>query len=184
MKYRLLQILKETPETILSHNFWKIFPECKLMEEFQDIYTKDKATTKKKSSKIMWAIVLMIHPESMYYNIPDKDVQLIVTFIKDKTFSWDDYHSEVYSMKSILLTQAERSLVHWEETMKMRDKSLKTLYRETLKTKDVKLIKAMDDILGNNTKLYKEFNQITDLLKKEEGIEKTTKKDVFLGDEI
>ena len=86
--------------------------------------------------------------------------------------------------KSILLTQAERSLVHWEETMKMRDKSLKTLYRETLKTKDVKLIKAMDDILGNNTKLYKEFNQITDLLKKEEGIEKTTKKDVFLGDEI
>jgi hypothetical protein len=87
-------------------------------------------------------------------------------------------------MKSILLTQAERSLVHWEETMKMRDKSLKTLYRETLKTKDVKLIKAMDDILGNNTKLYKEFNQITDLLKKEEGIEKTTKKDVFLGDEI
>jgi hypothetical protein len=68
--------------------------------------------------------------------------------------------------------------------MKMRDKSLKTLYRETLKTKDVKLIKAMDDILGNNTKLYKEFNQITDLLKKEEGIEKTTKKDVFLGDEI
>lgn len=184
MKYRLTSILKESPEVIINNNFWKIFPELKLMDEFKTIYSKDKATTKKKSSKIMWAIVLLVHPESMYYNIPDKEDQLIKTFIKIDKFNWDDYRDEIFSMKNLILSQAERSMALWEDTMRMRDKSIKSLYQEVLQKKDVKLIGEMDKMLANNSKFFKEYEQIKGILNREDSEEKNKKRDVYLGDEI
>jgi len=177
MKYRIITILTEGPEAMYTQNFWKLFPELKEMDVFKDIYKDDKATTKKKSSTIMWGIVLVVHPESMFYNMPDKKEEIKKEFIKDDKFSWTKYEDALDKFKDICMTQAERSMVVWEDTMKMRDRSLKAMYKDILDQKDVKLIAEMDKLLANNSKFFKEFEQTKMEIVKEDSKRKTGKKE-------
>jgi hypothetical protein len=54
-------------------NFWKANPQLKIPQPFADILSTDKSKTKSKSSQIMWAIALLVDPESKFSNISLKN---------------------------------------------------------------------------------------------------------------
>lgn len=106
-----------------TENFWKINSEYVIV--FEDFYNKDKSKDKEKSSKIMWALYFKLHPDSVFYNLPDKDNVIIERFLKEPKFKWKQYEDIEIEFKNTILTQAERSLYEWDEFMKKRDKYLK-----------------------------------------------------------
>jgi hypothetical protein len=73
----------------------------------------------------MWAIIFCLRRESPMYNLPNKWELSASDIIKDKKFDWDKHENLISAFKQISLTQAERSLLSWEELMAKRDKYLK-----------------------------------------------------------
>ena len=60
------------------------------------------------------------------YNLPNKWELASRDIIKDKDFNWDKVEDIVELFKQSCMSQAERSLLAWEELMKKRDKYLKS----------------------------------------------------------
>jgi len=154
-----------------EHNFWEYNPQYKII--FKDIYSADRSKDKDKTSRLMWGTLLLIHPRSEFYNLPDKDIIIARDFIKDKSFKWPDYQHIVDRMEEAILTQAEKSLVSWDRTLKKRDEFIHdqefTLdnYNE-----EGRLQKGtadqLDKMLANTNKLYQEYFKILKELKNEE----------------
>lgn len=108
-----------------SNNFWEILPEFKIIEVFNSFCKLDASKNKVHSSNIMWAIAFCVRKESPMYNLPDKWTLAARDIIKDAGFKWDDTDGIVNMFKQVSLSQAERSLLAWEELMFKRDKYLK-----------------------------------------------------------
>lgn len=154
-----------------GNNFWEYNPQYKII--FRDIYNKDESKNKDKTSKIMWAIFLLIHPKSEFYNLPDKDVILARDFIKEKGFQWKDYQHLIDRIEETVLTQAEKSLISWDRTLKNRDEFIHsqdfTLDHYNNEGKIVKgTADQLDKMLANTYKLYQEYFKIVKELKNEE----------------
>jgi len=150
-----------------EENFWNVYPQFKIMGLYKDLYKKDPVH----SSKIMWAIAFLCDPSesNIYRNIPeDEKMQVLATdFLEDSKFSWEDYLEEIHQFKQMALSQAERSLVTWNETMAMRDKEVKNLYKMALKSGDLDAIKTLDSILANTAKFYADYEKVAKAYKEE-----------------
>lgn len=103
-----------------GNNFWETFPEYRAMEVFENLYKK------KNSSNIMWALAFCLRKESPMYNLPNKWELSAKDIVKDKSFSWDDHEDIINMFKQTSMSQAERSLLAWEELMIKRDAYLKS----------------------------------------------------------
>jgi ethanolamine utilization cobalamin adenosyltransferase len=152
-------------KALYENNFWDIHPELKIIEEFSKVYTADKSKQKSNSSRTMWAIDFAYNPESRFFNLPDKLDVIAKDFLKDSKFKWEDLDSVIDMYKNIVLSDAERALVSWNEIMTMRDKSLKKLYKEALNVKyigevDTKILKEIDTMLANTAKLFDDYKKI------------------------
>lgn len=106
-----------------SISFWELNPEYILI--FEDFHKKDRSKGKLKSSTVMWAMYLKLHPESSFYNMSNKEEFIKEKFVKDDKFEWDKYEDIEVVFKDSVLTQAEKSLYDWNELMRKRDKYLK-----------------------------------------------------------
>ena len=154
-------------------NFWNANPQYMII--FKDLYTEDKSKNKEKSSTIMWAVFFYIHPRSDFYNLPDKDVILARDFIKDKSFKWESYADVISRAEEAILSQAEKSLVSWDKTLKKRDEFIHS-QEFTLDNynEEGRLVKGtadqLDKMLANTNKLYQEYFKILKELKNEEDI--------------
>lgn len=105
-----------------GNNFWETFPQFRVIDIFNKFYTKEKDKTF--SSNVMWAIIFCIKRDSPMYNLPNK-WELAARDIVKKDIDWDKYEDLVAMFKHSVMTQAERSLLAWEELMFKRDKYLK-----------------------------------------------------------
>jgi len=156
---------------IKKTNFWEYNPNYKLI--FEEFYNMDKSKDKNKSSTILWAFYLILHPRSDFYNLPDKRKLVKDKFIKDRSFKWEN-HSEIESMfRESILTQAERSLYEWNEYMRKRDDYLKKQeYFFDHYSKDGKPIKGtaeqLDKAYSTTPKMYADYEKIQKSLKEEE----------------
>jgi hypothetical protein len=155
-----------------DENYWLLNPVMKTIKVFNELYKKDKSKGKTDSSKIMWAIYYIMNPDSMFFNMPDKFEQIAKSHLKDPKFKWATISKEMELYKTMVLSDAERALVGWGEIMNMRDTSLKDLYKEALKDKDVKSLKDLDTMLSNTPKMFEDYKKI----RKDYEEEKTTKK--------
>lgn len=108
-----------------GNNFWKVCPEFRIMEVFESFHNSDKSKDKTFSSSILWAISFCLRRESLMYNLPDKWELAAKDIVKNKTLNWDDYDHIIDAFKATQMSQAERSLLAWEELMAKRDKYLK-----------------------------------------------------------
>lgn len=173
-----------------SLNFWTEFPEFKTILGFNGIYESDRSKSKKKSSMIAWAIHLAYNPNSKFYNIPDKLELISRDVLKDDGFDWSneaiDNACEMY--KQVVLTQAERSLDSWNQTLMMRDKGLKQWYRDEFEKdideRDMTIIEKLDKQMANTAKFFNEFKKIKLDLKEEQEIKKTKIKSESDGDDF
>lgn len=156
----------------LENSFWKEFPGIQYHSVLNKLYKSDKSRNKAVSSKIMWAIYLLVNPNSNLYNDPNKEETIPKTFLKDSTFKWDKYKDEIYAYKDIALTTAEKALQNWNELMEMRDKSLKEMYKKALEESDAGSLLNLDKMIANTSKLFADYAKV----KKEYEEEKTMKK--------
>ena len=152
-------------KALYENNFWDIHPELKIIEEFSKVYTADKSKQKSNSSRTMWAIDFAYNPESRFFNLPDKLDVIAKDFLKDSKFKWENLEDVINIYKNIVLSDAERALVNWNEIMGMRDKSLKKLYKEALNVQhigevDTKILKEIDTMLANTAKLFDDYKKI------------------------
>ena len=71
-------------------NFWQLHPQLKVPLPFASIYKEDKSKAKSKSSQIMWAIALLVDPDSKFSNIsfPTRKNMIAKDYLKDESFDW------------------------------------------------------------------------------------------------
>lgn len=152
-------------------NFWKMNPQLKIL--FEDFYNSDKSKSKDTSSKIMWGIYLAVHPKSEFYNIPDKYNIISKNVIKDSKFSWAKHQRIIDVVIEQTMTQAEKSLINWNDTLKKRDEFIHS-QEFTLDSynPEGRIVKGtadqLDKMLANTNKLYQEYFKILKELKVEE----------------
>jgi putative NIF3 family GTP cyclohydrolase 1 type 2 len=108
-----------------GNNFWEVLPEFRAIDVFDSFYREDKSKNHEKSSNIMWAIAFCLRKESPMYNLPNRWELAAKDIAGNEKLNWDDYESIIMSFKESYMTQAERSLLAWEELMAKRDKYLK-----------------------------------------------------------
>jgi len=147
----------------IGSNYWKIDPQLKAVEPFASFYKNDKSKGKGNSSLIMWAISLFCDPESRLFRLTDKRKKEIIEKDYYKgLINWGKYEKHIEVYKSLYSTQANRSLVNWEEKLQERDAFLKELpySMETGET--------LDKMLSNTSKLYDLYEKILERLKEEE----------------
>lgn len=159
-----------------ENNYWEVNVELLIIPEFDKAYHKDKSKNKQDSSTILWGIYYAYHPESKYYNLPNKLEILDKNFIKQKDFNWDNYSDIIEIYKSMVLTDSERALVEWGEIMTMRSVAMKKLYKELLDQEiaeiDTKSLKEVDSMLASTPKMFEDYKKI----RKDYEEEKTSKK--------
>jgi hypothetical protein len=108
-----------------GNNFWEVCPEFRIIEEFSTLYNEDKSKNHEYSSNLMWAISFCLKKESPMYNLPNKWELAAKDIVFDYKLKWDKYEDIIMVFKQSQMTQAERSLLAWEELMFKRDKYLK-----------------------------------------------------------
>ena len=155
-----------------DNNYWELNPEVLILEEFNKFYNKDTSKNKQESSKILWAIFYAFHPESKFFNYPNKLEVLAKDFIKDPKFKWEKISNLTEAFKNLVLSDVERALVNWNEIMTMRDTSLKDLYRTAIEQGDTDELVKLDKMLSNTPKMFEDYKKI----KRDYEEEKTTKK--------
>ena len=144
----------------LGLNFWKEYPELTIAPEMDELYKKDKSKDKTKSSTLMWAIHICENPSSKFFNHSDKYTVIADKVLKDKNTDWDKHEKLVESYKNFALTDAQRSLNIWNETIIMRNRSLKEMYKEAIDLKDTDELVKLDKMLANNSKMFEEYKKI------------------------
>lgn len=118
--------------------FWEVCPEFRIMEIFNNLYNSDGSKNHDYSSNIMWAIAFCLRKESLMYNLPNKWELAAKDIVGDHKLKWEKYDDIIMAFKACYMTQAERSLLAWEELMFKRDKYLKEqeYYFDEYKTDD------------------------------------------------
>lgn len=159
-----------------TNNFWEFNPQYKVI--FKDLYNKDKSKNKEKSSTLMWGLLLCIHPKSDFYNLPDKEELIARDILKEPKFDWNKQSDLIKKLQDVSLSQAEKSLVVWDETLKKRDKFIHSQeftldqYIEDPDSGRQRLLKGtadqLDKMLANTVKLYDEYTKILKQLTEEE----------------
>lgn len=155
-----------------DNNFWEVNSDLIILDEFSKLYYKDKSKDKQDSSKILWAIFYAYNPESKFFNYPNKQEVISQSFLKDPKFKWEDYKDLIEAYKNIVLTDAERALINWNEIMTMRDQSIKDLYKKAIEDSDTDELVKIDKMLANTPKMFEDYKKI----KKDYDEEKVTKK--------
>jgi hypothetical protein len=155
-----------------DNNYWDTNVELLILPSFSKLHTKDKSKNKEESSKIMWAMFYAYHPESKFFHYPNKQETIEKSFIKDSKFKWDHYKDIIEDFKNLVLSDAERALLSWNEIMIMRDNSIKELYKKALESCDTDELVKIDKMLANTPKMFEDYKKI----KKDYEEERTTKK--------
>jgi len=140
--------------------YWDTFPEMKIHPTFQHYYTEDKSKKKLKSSNIMWAFHLVCHPKSLMYYDPHKLDNVRGLLPKDMELASQEAELEAY--KQLMLTEAQKALIDWDDMIKKRS--------TYLKSQDYNLDNGKDlDTLHKNTyAIFKDYQKVCEELQTEE----------------
>lgn len=147
-------------KAIHDNNFWDLNSELRLLSGFSKLYSEDKSKGKEQSSKLMWAVHFALHPDSKFYNLPNKFDILAKDFLKDPKFNWTKIQDILNTFKESVLSDAERALTNWGEIMTMRDVSIKDLYKRAIDTADTDELVKLDKMLANTPKLFEDYKKI------------------------
>ena len=83
-----------------------------------------------------------------------------ITFIKEKDFKWEDYEDIVEFYREACLTEAERALTIWNETMRLRNTSLKKMYQAAFEEGDTDELVKLDKMLSLTPKMFDDYKKI------------------------
>lgn len=145
-----------------SFNFWDANPQMKIA--FRKLFEEDKSKQKNESSKIMWAITLLWHPDSKFRSVGEEYRKKLIEDdhlkINDagrgkkgrpKRFDWDQYKEEIDKFKDLCLSKAQRFLVEWETKMEERAEFISMI------PYDAETFEMLDKLLEKTDKIWKQY---------------------------
>jgi hypothetical protein len=99
----------------LSSNFWETNEHLLLIKEFKEFHKRDKSRSKKDSSKIMWAISLLVHPKSKFNELSQEEkIKLISEEYLEESKAWIiEYSLLIDVYKHLVLTKLQRIALDW-----------------------------------------------------------------------
>jgi hypothetical protein len=133
----------------IDADFWEVNPQLKVA--FSGI------AKKRNSSKIMWAMALVFHPDSKFSNTSleyrIKTVQ--EDYLKKVVVDWDDYKEEIEKFQHLTMTKAQRTLYNWEMELEKRAAFLSAIDYDI--STDFTLIEFKEKLLASTEKLWKQL---------------------------
>src|SRR6218665_3022189 len=162
-----------------DENYWILNPIMKTIKVFSDFYNNDKTKNKEKSSKLMWAVALLMDPNDTnpWRNLSEEEKKGLIAedYIGSKTFNWEDpdIKSLMDTYENFCLTLAEKELYRYNQKITQRgDFIAKTTYTMDWFDEDSgKVVKGtadqLDKMMLNTGKIFAEMEMIQDKLVKE-----------------
>lgn len=146
----------------IKNNFWEVNSNFLILGEFKQLYEEDKSKNKEKSSNFMWALSLLLHPDSILYNISSADRRTTISreYLHDSKFDWKKVVKLETAYQRLTLSPAQRQLLLWNRFM-----DEKTEYMNTLNYQQHGEI--IEKLLLTNSKLIDEYEKISERLEKE-----------------
>lgn len=162
-----------------DENYWVLNPIMKTIKKFSVLYEGDKTKNKDKSSRLMWAIALLMDPNDAnpWRNISEDEKKELIAedYLRDKKFNWDDPSIKelVDTYENFCLSLAEKELYRYNQKLTQRgDFIAKTTYTMDFYDEDSgKVIKGtadqLDKMMLNTGKIFAEMEMIHEKLVKE-----------------
>lgn len=154
-------------------NFWELNTQFKIPKVFNDFYTSDKSKNKAHSSKIMWAIALLVdNSEANIFrniSIEDKKIIIVEDFLNEKIedFNWDNYKSIIQKYEELSMSKLERSLYIYEQKLEERDIFIKNT------TYDIENASSLDKIISSTKGIFDLISKLRDEIVKEKSTGET-----------
>ena len=144
-------------------NIWEAEPQLKIPKVFKELYDADTSKNKAHSSKIMWAIALLVDnsESNKFRNLQEEDRKLLITtdFLKDASFNFDDYQEVIDFYIELNLSKLEKELRQQELKLEERAKFINnTPY-------NIENGDKLDKFLMNTGKLYDQIKELKDKIK-------------------
>jgi hypothetical protein len=111
----------------ITADFWEENPWFLLISFFKNFHKNDKSRKKERSSKVMWAIALLVHPKSKFYqsDYGDRKQIIIDDYLSFEDIDWDiKYATHIEEFKKVALTRIQRNATIWSEKFDERMKFL------------------------------------------------------------
>jgi hypothetical protein len=144
------------PDTL----FWEANPSVTTINAF------NKLKKTKQSSKILWAIALLLdkNEDNPWRNLPEEEKKALIEdeFIEDSTFQWEDYQEQIDAYKAFLMTPAQRALANWENKLLEREEFIRTT------SYDESTYKMLDDMQTKTINLYQNYKTIMEMIAMEQ----------------
>tara|TARA_R110000851_G_scaffold294490_1_gene449149 strand:- start:364 stop:906 length:543 start_codon:yes stop_codon:yes gene_type:complete len=147
--------------TIIDYtlNLWDTYPQMKTV--LQEIYSIDadlkRRTHKDEGSRVGWALIYLLHPQSVYFSTPQKEA--IGYLSKDilrsdsSDSSWDLIFQASPKFKELCLTIPQRVLLDWKTKFEERNQFLETVPYDT------NTFEMLDKMLTNTKKMFDMLQQ-------------------------
>lgn len=151
----------------IDTNFWQVNPQFKIPKVFKDLYTKDKSKNKDKSSKLMWAVSMLIDnsQDNKFRNLLYSDRKALIAedYIGDPEFNWDSDEMTILIEEYIKFntTKIEKSLMIYEQKLEERDKFIKDV-QYTLDN-----AAQLDKIISSTKSIFEFITKLKDEISKE-----------------
>jgi len=140
----------------IDADFWEQNPHFLIVEIFKSFYKNDRSKKKHRSSKVMWAIALLIHPSSKFSDSPyEKRKQIIVDdYLSFEELAWDSkYEDLIESFKEFAMTRKQRVVRIWGDKLDERMKMIsETAY-------DIDNSEMLDKAMARTEKIWKVYMQ-------------------------
>lgn len=155
----------------LNSNFWEVNPQFKIPKIFREFYTKDKSKNKTESSKIMWAIALLVDnsDNNIFRNFTEEDKKMLIQedFLNLSEFDWNKYKDLIEYYESMNLSKAEKSLRIYEMKLEERNQFIaNTKY-------DLDNAKTLDSIISSTKSIFDLIYKLKDDIEREKQSGKT-----------
>ena len=149
----------------IDTNIWEVEPQLKIPKVFAELYNSDKSKGKAHSSKIMWAIALLIDNSeaNKFRNMPLKEKKDFIAedYLLDVRFDWDSVKDLIKEYGRFSMSKLERSLCIYEQKLEERtDFTETTVY--TLEDAP-----AIDKIISSTKALFDLISKLRDDINKE-----------------
>ena len=146
-------------------NFWDLNPLMRVPEAFASLYKGDKSRKKEDSSRIMWAIAMLVdtNEENKFRNLNESDRKDLIKsdFLDDLGFDFDLYKEQINTYISLNMSKLEQELRMQELKLEERGKFINdTPY-------DLETGEKLDKFLLNTGKLYDQIKELQDRIKSE-----------------
>lgn len=149
----------------IDANIWEAEPQLKIPKAFNELYTKDKSKGKAHSSKIMWAIALLVDnsESNKFRNMPFQEKKDFIAedYLMDSKFNWENYEELIKEYERFSMSKLERSLFIYELKLEER-----TAFIETTKY-TLEDAATIDKIISSTKALFDLISKLRDDISKQ-----------------